>query len=179
MEELPDPPEGLDDAAAKAALDQVHKRQDAQLAAKTSTETRALTLAGQCMTALVAVTGAGFLEATGQGRGSLLAAAVAGGFCLFLAVLNALRVVRPRDDLILPGRLPDEVWDELLAPDMKGPEFIARYIKSVQDGMLRNERAQAGRARGLRATVLCALLAVPMAIAAAAAFHYAGRYGLI
>lgn len=178
MAELPDPPEGLDIDAAKAALDQVHKRQDAQLAAKTSIENRALTLAGQCMTALVAVTGAGFLEAAGQARAPLLAAAVAGGLCLFLAVLNALLLIRPRDDLILPGRLPDEVWDELLAPDMRGPEFIARYIKSLQDGMLRNEAAQTARARRLRVTVLCAMLAVPAAVAAAVAIRAADRFGL-
>lgn len=173
MADLADPPETIDEGAAKAALDQVHKRQDGQLSVKTSTEHRALTLAGQCLTALVAVTGAGFIEAAGSARAPLLAATIAGGICLFLAVVFALSVIRPRNDLILPGRLPDELWDELLLPDMKGPEFIARYIKSLQDGMLRNEMAQQARAAGLRATVFAAILAFPMALSAAAVVHFA------
>ena len=176
--DLADPPESIDEGAAKAALDQIQKRQDGQVALKTSTETRALTLAGQCMTALVAVTGAGVLEWSGAARGPLLAAALGGGACLFVAIAFALAVVRPRN-FLLPGRLPDELWDELTAPDMKGPEFIARYIKSLQDGMAQNEADQRARAAALARAVRAALLAAPAAVLAAAAFHYARAAGIV
>lgn len=170
--ELADPPESLDDSAAKAALDQVHKRQDAQLALKTSTESRAMTLAQHSLIVLVAVTGAALAEVVSAApRGVLIAAAVGGGICLFAAILCALQAARPRD-FLLSGRLPDVLWDDLLAPDMKGPEFIARYIKSLQDGMARNELQQLARANALIRAVWFFIAAVPMAILFALGFHY-------
>jgi hypothetical protein len=179
MDDLAMPDRGSVNAeAAKAALDQVHKRQDALLAAKTSTENRALTLAGQCMTLLVAVTGAGFWALT-QKEWLVLAAALGGGACLLAAVWFALSVISPRYDLTLPGRLPDELWRQLTWPGMTQGDFIVQYLRNVQNGMLRNEVSQHARAAGLRATVLAAALAVPAALAAAMAFHYARAFGLI
>jgi fatty acid desaturase len=157
--------EATDLDAAKAALDQVHKRQDALLAIKTSTENRALTLAGQCLTALVAVTGAGFWAANQSPvTWPVLAATIAGGLCLLWAVWSALRVIRPRHDLTLPGRLPDELWQELTWPGIKGADFILHYLRNAQDTMVRNELAQHARAAALHATVRAAALAVPAAV---------------
>lgn len=178
-DDLPDPPQSdLDADAVKAAIDQVHKRQDAQLALKTATETRAMILAGQSLTVLVALTGAAFLEATSAApRGALLAAAGAGGVCLFVAVLFALGAARPRD-FLLSGRLPNVLWEELLAPGMKGPEFGARYLKSMQDGMAANEALQYARANLLIRSLVAFVVAVPAAIAAGMAFHYASIFGI-
>lgn len=162
--------------AAKAALDQVHKRQDALLAAKTSTENRALTLAGHCMTALVAVTGAGFWAVTAQ-QWLILAATIGGGVCMLTALCCALRVISPRYDLTLPGRLPDELWRQLTWPNMTPGDFIMQYLRNVQNGMVRNEIAQRARAGWLRATVWAALLAVPVALLAALLFHCSRVYG--
>lgn len=157
--------ETVDLDAAKAALDQVHKRQDALLAAKTSTENRALTLAGQCLTALVAVTGAGFWAASQTPLNwPVLAATIAGGISLLVAVWSSLRVIAPRQDLTLPGRLPDELWKELTWPGIKGADFIVRYLRNSQDTMVRNELAQHARAGALHATVRAAGLAVPAAV---------------
>jgi len=179
-DDLQDPPQDeLDGDAVKAAIDQVHKRQDAQLALKTATETRAMILAGQSLTVLVALTGGAFLEATSAApRGALLAAAGIGGVCLFVAVLFALRAARPRD-FLLSGRLPDVLWDDLLAPGMKGPEFGARYLKSMQDGMAANEALQHARANLLIQSLVAFVAAVPAAIVSGAAFHYARAAGIL
>jgi len=177
--DLADPPETLDDGAAKAALDQIHKRQDAQLALKTSTETRAMTLAQHSLIVLVAVTGAALAEAVSAApRGVLIAAAIGGGACLFAAIILALRAAKPRD-FLLSGRLPDVLWDDLMAPDMKGPEFTARYIKSLQDGMARNEAQQLDRANALNRAIGFFVAAVPAAIGMAIAFFLVSKTGFI
>jgi hypothetical protein len=151
---LSDLPESIDLDTAKAALEQVNKRLDAELTLKSATETHALTLAGQCTTLLSAVTAAVLVKAYGNHRIPLMAAGVAGGLCLFLAVLFTYSSAKPRKDLVLPGRLPDELRDDLVASDMKGAEFIGRLMSSLQDVMVRNELNQAERAASLTRAML-------------------------
>ena len=164
---LSDLPESIDLDTAKAALEQVNKRLEAELALKSATETRALTLAGQCTTLLSAVTAAVLVEAYGSHRAALIAAGVAGGLCLFLAVVFAYSSAKPRKDVVLPGRLPDELWDDLVAPDMKGAEFIGRLMLGLQDGMVQNEVNQDRRATALATAILLVRAAVPIACVAA------------
>jgi hypothetical protein len=164
---LSDLPESIDLDTAKAALEQVNKRLDAELALKSATETRALTLAGQCTTLLSAITAAVLVEAYGSHRVPLIAAGLAGGICLFLAVLFAYSSAKPRKDVVLPGRLPDELWDDLVAPDMKGAEFMGRLMYGLQDVMVRNELNQDRRARALNRAILLVRAAVPVACVAA------------
>ncbi len=164
---LSEPPEGLDLDTAKAALEQINKRLDAELALKSSTEMRALTLAGQCTTLLSAITAALLVEAYGSQRAPLMAAGTVAGVCLFLAILFAYASANPRKTGVLPGRLPDELWDDLVAPDMKGAEFIARLVLGSQDAMVQNELNQTRRARTLTAAIAMVRAAVPLAIAAA------------
>jgi hypothetical protein len=174
--EFADPPEDIDIDAAKAALEQVHKRLDAQLAVKATTETRALTLAGQCVAVLAAVTAAGLAEYfREQPRHSLVAGAAAGAGLLFAAVASAYDAARPRAGL-LPGRLPDEVWSELTAPGMKGAEFMARTILSLQDKMVRNEVEQSRRARLLSRALWLGTLAGPVAVLFAVGYSEIGRF---
>jgi hypothetical protein len=168
---LSEPPENLDLDTARAALEQINKRLDAQVATKGSTETRSLTLAGQCTTLLAAVVGATLVEAARSARLPLLLAGGAAAACLFMAVLLAYTSIRPRLDLVLPGRLPDELWDDLVAPDMRGAEFMARLMHGVQDAMLRNERAQHRRAAALARAVFSVVLAGPAALLGAVAPH--------
>jgi hypothetical protein len=162
---LSEPPEGLDLDTAKAALEQVGKRLDAELALKSATETRALTLAGQCTTLLSALTAGLLVETYGSHRLPLLAAGAAAGLCLFAAVLFAYSSANPRENGVLPGRLPDELWDDLVAPAMKGPEFMARLMLGLQDAMVQNELNQDRRARALTRAILMVRIAVPLAIA--------------
>lgn len=164
---LSDPPESLDPDTAKVALEQVNKRLDAELALKSSTETRALTLAGQCTTLLSAVTAGLLIEAYGNHRTPLLAAGIVAAVCLFFAILFAYSSANPRKTGVLPGRLPDELWDDLTAPDMKGPEFIGRLMLGLQDAMVENERNQDSRARSLTRAILMVRAAVPLAVVAA------------
>jgi hypothetical protein len=164
---LSDLPESIDLDTAKAALEQVNKRLDAELALKSATETRALTLAGQCTTLLSAITAAVLVEAYGSHRMPLIAAGIAGGLCLFLAVLFAYSSAKPRKDVVLPGRLPDELWDDLVAPDMKGAEFIGRLMLGLQDVMVTNELNQERRGIALGNAILLVKAAVPVACAAA------------
>src|SRR5271166_202524 len=164
---LSDLPESIDLDTAKAALEQVNKRLDAELALKSATETRALTLAGQCTTLLSAITAAVLVEAYGSHRVPLIAAGVAGGFCLFLAVLFAYSSAKPRKDVVLPGRLPDELWDDLVAPDMRGAEFIGRLMLGLQDVMVQNELNQDRRAVAITRANLMVAAAVPFACMAA------------
>jgi len=164
---LSDPPESLDPDTAKAGLEQVGKRLDAELALKTSTETRALTLAGQCTTLLSALTAAVLVEAYGSHRLPLMAAGIAGAACLFAAVLFAYNCATPRANNVLPGRLPDELWDDFVAPGMKGPEFIGRLMLSLQDVMVQNERNQNERASALRRAIFMVKATMPVAIIAA------------
>jgi hypothetical protein len=160
---LSDLPESIDLDTAKAALEQVNKRLDAELALKSATETRALTLAGQCTTLLSAITAAVLVEAYGSHRMPLIAAGIAGGLCLFLAVLFACSSAKPRKDVVLPGRLPDELWDDLVAPDMKGAEFIGRLMLGLQDVMVTNELNQERRGIALGNAILSVKAAVPVA----------------
>lgn len=163
---LSEPPESLDIDTAKAALEQVNKRLDAELALKTATETRALTLAGQCTTLLSAITAAVLVEGYGNQRAPLLAAGIAGVICLFTAVIFAYISARPQTTNYLPGRLPDELWDDLVAPAMKGPEFMSRLMMGLQEAMVRNELNQRSRARSLSRAIVMVKLAVPLAIVA-------------
>jgi hypothetical protein len=76
---------------------------------------------------------------------------------------------------VLPGRLPDELWDDLVAPAMKGPEFMARLMLGLQDAMVQNEIHQNRRARALTRAILMVRIAVPLAIAvflAVGAWHH-------
>jgi hypothetical protein len=164
---LSDLPESIDLDTAKAALEQVNKRLDAELALKGATETRALTLAGQCTTLLSAIVAAILVEAYGSHRMPLIAAGAAGGLCLFLAVLFAYSSANPRKSGVLPGRLPDELWDDLVAPDMKGAEFIGRLMLGLQDVMVQNELNQDKRATALTRAILLVKAAVPVACIAA------------
>nr|WP_294521299.1 hypothetical protein [uncultured Rhodopila sp.] len=175
---LSDLPESIDLDTAKAALEQVNKRLDAELALKSSTETRALTLAGQCTTLLSAITASVLVESYGSQRMPLILAGVGGGVCLFAAVLFAYNSARPRRGVVLPGRLPDELWDDLVAPDMKGAEFMGRLMLSLQDVMVRNELNQEKRARALTWAMLFVRLTVPTAcLAAFLAVELAPRLG--
>jgi hypothetical protein len=164
---LSDVPETLDLDMAKAALEQVNKRLDAEFALKTSTEMRALTLAGQCTTLLSAITAAVLVEAYGNHRLPLLAAGVAAGICLFVAILFAYSCANPRANGVLPGRLPDELWDDLVYPGMKGPEFMGRLMLGSQDVMVQNEINQYKRARNLERAIAMVRAAVPLALIAA------------
>ena len=164
---LSDPPDNINPEVAKAALEQVNKRFDALLAIKSSTETRALTLAGQCTTLLSAITAAVLFEAYGQQRGPLLWAGIAGGIGLFAAILFAYSSANPRDDNTLPGCLPDEVWSDLVDPTLQGPEFMARLMLSSQNALVRNENNQAARARSLAHAILAVRAVVPMALLSA------------
>jgi dihydroxyacid dehydratase/phosphogluconate dehydratase len=172
---LSDLPESIDLDTAKAALEQVTRRLDAELALKTSTETRALTLAGQCTTLLSAITAALLVEAFGGHRAPLLAAGAAAGACLFVAILFAYSSANPRKNGVLPGRLPDELWDDFVAPDMKGAEFIGRLMLGLQDAMVKNEQNQFTRARALAHAILMVKAAVPCAVAAALLVAAAAR----
>jgi len=163
---LSDLPESIDPDTAKAALELVSKRLDAELAAKTSTETRALTLAGQCTTLLSAVTAAVLVETFGGHRAPLIAAGVAAGACLFGAILFAYSSANPRETGVLPGRLPDELWDDLVAPGMKGSEFIGRLMLGLQDAMVQNEVNQYHRAGALTRAFRMVQFAVPCAVVA-------------
>jgi hypothetical protein len=164
---LSDPPQALDPDTAKVALEQVNKRLDAELALKSSTETRALTLAGQCTTLLSAITAAVLVEGYGSHRPPLMAAGIVGVVCLLTAVIFAYNSAQPRNTGVLPGRLPDELWDDLIAPGMKGPEFMGRLMLGLQDAMVQNELNQVKRARALANAVRTVRLAVPLAFAAA------------
>lgn len=175
---LSDLPESIDLDTAKAALEQVNKRLDAELALKSSTETRALTLAGQCTTLLSAITAAVLVESYGSQRAPLILAGIGGGVCLFAAVLFAYSSAKPRRGVVLPGRLPDELWDDLVAPDMKGAEFMGRLMLSLQDVMVQNELKQDKRARALKWAMLFVRLTVPAAcLAALLAVEFAPRIG--
>jgi hypothetical protein len=164
---LSEPPESLDADTAKAALEQVSKRLDAELALKSSTETRALTLAGQCTTLLSGITAALLVEVYGSHRLPLIAAGTVGVACLLAAVLLAYTSAKPQKASFLPGRLPDELWDDLTAPGMKAPEFMARLMIGLQDVMVQNELNQYKRARALANAIRMVKLMVPLAIAAA------------
>ncbi len=164
---LSEPPETLDLDVAKAALEQVNKRLEAELILKGTTETRALTLAGQCTTLLSAITAALLIEAFGSHRLPLLAAGGTAGLCLFLAVIFAYGSANPRATGVLPGRLPDEIWDDLVAPGMKGAEFLSRLMIGVQDAMVQNELDQDRRAGALSRAIMMVRLAVPLAVAGA------------
>jgi hypothetical protein len=96
-----------------------------------------------------------------------MAAGIAGGSGLFAAILFAYRSAEPKNNGVLPGRLPDELWDDLVAPDMKGAEFIGRLMLGLQDAMVQNEVNQAGRARALTRAIFMVRVVVPVAIAAA------------
>nr|WP_294554007.1 hypothetical protein [uncultured Rhodopila sp.] len=175
---LSDLPESIDLDTAKAALEQVNKRLDAELALKSSTETRALTLAGQCTTLLSAITAAVLVESYGSQRTPLILAGIGGGVCLFAAVLFAYSSAKPRRGVVLPGRLPDEMWDDLVAPDMKGAEFMGRLMLSLQDVMVQNELKQDKRATALKWAMLFVRLTVPVAcLAALLAVELAPRLG--
>jgi len=169
---LSDPPANICPETAKAALEQVNKRLDAELALKSSTETRALTLAGQCITLLSAIVAAVIVEAFGSGshKAPIIAAGTAGGLFLFFAVLLAYDSAKPRSTNVLPGRLPDEIWDDLIEPGMEGPEFIARLMLGQQDAMVQNEINQDERARQLELAIYMVTAAVPAAILAALLF---------
>jgi hypothetical protein len=160
---LSDLPESIDLDTAKAALEQVNKRLDAELVLKSSTETRALTLAGQCTTLLSAITAAVLVESYGSQRIPLILAGIGSGVCLFAAILFAYSSAKPRRGVVLPGRLPDELWDDLVAPDMKGAEFMGRLMLSLQDVMIQNELRQEQRARALNWAMLFVRLTVPAA----------------
>ncbi len=164
---MSDLPETLDLDTAKAALEQVNKRLDAELALKSATETRALSLAGQCTTLLSAITATLLVEAYGGHRMPLLAAGTAAGVCLLLAVLFAYSSANLRATGVLPSRLPDELWDDLVAPDMKGAEFIGRLMLGLQDAMVQNELNQDSRARALGRAIFMVRVTVPLAVAAA------------
>ena len=97
----------------------------------------------------------------------LIAAGIAGGLCLFMAVLFAYSSARPRKDVVLPGRLPDELWDDLVAPDMKGAEFIGRLMLGLQDVMVTNELNQERRGIALGNAIPSVKAAVPVACVAA------------
>jgi hypothetical protein len=155
----------LDLDSAQAALEQVNKRLDAELAAKSATESRAMRLAGQDTILLSALTVGLLVESYGSHRLPLLAAGATGGLCLFAAVLFAYCSANPRDNGVLPGRLPDELSDDLVAPAMKGPEFIARLMLGLQDVLVQNEINQDRRRRALNRAMLMAGIAVPLAIA--------------
>jgi hypothetical protein len=160
-------PANIDLDTAKAAIEQVNRRLDAELALKSATEMRAMALAEQCTTLLSAITAAVLVEAYGSRRSPLIAAGIAGGLCLFLAVLFAYNSAKPRKDMVLPGCLPDELWGDLVAPDMKGAKFIGAMLLSLQDAMATNEAGQEKRAVALDRAILLAKVAVPLACAAA------------
>ena len=163
-DELSDPPAELEIDIAKAALEQVQKRLEAQLSVKASTEGRALILAGQCMPVLIAVTAAGIAEAARQQpHWFLVLAAVGGGLPLFAAVWTAYWSARPGSGT-LPGRLPVDLWEDMTAAQMKGPEFIARLVWSLHQGMLDNEDEQTLRATRLSRALTLAFLAPVSAV---------------
>ena len=140
---------------------------DAKLALKSSTETRALTLAGQCATLLSALTAALLVEAYGSHGAPLMAAGITGALCLLMAVLSAYSSANPWKTGVLPGRLPDEMWDDIIFPDMKGAEFIGRLMLGAQDAMVRNELDQRCRAGALTRAIFMMKAAVPLAVGAA------------
>jgi len=165
---LSEPPESLNAESAKAALEQVNKLLDAQLALKGTTEARALTLAGQCLTLLSALTAWILFQFYASPAMTvprpLMAAAVTGAVFLFLAVLCAYRAAAPREEVFLPGRLPEEVWGDLLDPRIHGPEFMARLMYGNQDGMVKNRQEQRKRATQLQYAIWIVVSAVPAAV---------------
>jgi len=108
----------------------------------------------------------------------LILAGIGAGVCLFAAVLFAYSSAKARRGVVLPGRLPDELWDDLVAPDMKGAEFMGRLILSLQDVMVQNELQQDKRARSLKWATLFVRLTVPVAcVAALLAVEFAPKLG--
>jgi hypothetical protein len=163
----PPPPDGVDLDVAKAALEQVNKRLEAELTLKGSTETRALTLAGQCTTLVTALAAALLVEIYGDHRAPLLAAGLVGALFLFGAILFAYYSADPRKNVVLPGRLPDELWNDFIYPGMAADLFIARLMMSQREAMIQNEVNQENRAKALNRAMLLVRLAVPAAILAA------------
>lgn len=140
------PAEDVNIDTAKAAIEQVNKRLEASLTLKTSTETRALALATQCATLLSAVGGATLIEWSGKARVSLIHAGFTGAVLLVIAIICVYRAAKPTDKLYLPGRLPEELWPDLTAVNMTGPEFMLRLVAGLSDPMRKNESAQLIRA---------------------------------
>ncbi len=93
-----------------------------------------------------------------------MAAGIAGAAFLFLAVLAAYRAASPRNNVALPGYLPDELWSDLVAPSMDGAEFMARRMMANQDVMVQNERDQWERAIRLQHAILMVVAAIPAAV---------------
>jgi len=154
------PPEKIDLEVAKTALEQANKRIEAQLAIKTSTEARAIALAGSCITVLTAVVGAGLVELTSQQRITLLAAAGMAAVCLSIAVYCAYRSIDPRE-ITLPGRLPSDLWDDLIDVELSKGQFTAILVAGLQRAMVENEILQRERATWLQRSLSVAVAAVP------------------
>jgi hypothetical protein len=164
---LREPVVSIPDTVLKAALEQTNKRIDAQLATKTATEARALALVGHCMTVLGAVGAAGLVELYGQHRFPLLMAASTAVIILFAAVVSAYLAVMPRF-VTLPGRLPSDMWDDIVDGELPEAQFLERLIAGFQSPMIDNEHAQLKRSRSLRRGLLLALSAVPASLLMAA-----------
>lgn len=163
----PPPSNRVDPESAKTALEQVNKRLDAQLSIKTSTEARAVALAGSCVTVLTAVVAAGLIEVTGAMRPELVAAAVVATVFLLAAVGCAYRAIDPQA-ITLPGRLPSDLWDDLTDDTFSKEQFTLYMIAGLQRAMVGNERLQGQRAHWLRRSLRAAVLSVPAALVAAA-----------
>jgi hypothetical protein len=158
----PIPYELIDTKVATLAMAEVKARLEGQLAVKAATEARATTLVNNCIAVLTVISGATLFDFRAHGFSPLIVAFIIGSICLLIAAFLAYLVINP-STLALPGRLPSQIWPELVKPKMDEKVFTVRLIASSQEGMYDNEIAQNQRGRRLKLAIFFAIIAIPVA----------------
>lgn len=148
---------------AEIAIAEVNARLKAHMDVKSATENRATTLANNCIAVMTFISGAAFYDFKLNGTSAVTIAATCCLVFLYSSIAFAYTVIKP-GTIALPGRLPSQLWTDMITPGMDKKDFLLRLFVTSQQEMFDNEISQNHRGRSLRNATIFAMLAAPIGL---------------
>lgn len=158
---------GVVDVTPQANLRHVYEQYErliiSQMFVRFEALMRATRFIGYCVLAATVIAAGGLYEFCHAGRPAVLIITL----IATVQVLGAACVVTIPERVILPGRLPSDIWERLTQTDMTEVAFITSLFDESRRQIVQNEIITELSNKALRWATYCALTTVPTALLAA------------